>query len=348
MHKAMTDVLDYLMALSKRGTPPHEAQALLCAVQARHPQIGMELVWEQEAYDHSLHYDVLLRSPAGATVSVSYCADRALPWPLRGVHRWTEANLLQVNGKVLTMEDGVAFLDVLWSEAPLMDRMVNACLIQEALAQQPIELTDEELQIGMDGLRRRNKLYTAEQTTRWMELRGLTQDRLEEMVAEDLLYGRLRQRVAAGRVGAYFERHEAEFDTAVFARIDCADEASAARMRGAILEHGVAFHEAARQFFMASDMAECSMFTRLRRRDGSDALGAAIFAAAPGQIVGPIRVRDRWIIAQAGSIASARLDEPTRAVLEQILFDEWLAERRTVAKITWHWGTATQAPGVAA
>ena len=39
----------------------------------------------------------------------------------------------------------------------------------------------------------------------------------------------------------------------------------------------------------------------------------------------------------------ARLDAPTRELIVEILFDEWLAARRAEATVEWFWGDAERA-----
>jgi len=89
----MSDTLTYLMTLSDEGVRPQEAKTRLRLLQQRYPDAGMHLVWEEEGYDASIHYDVLVHLAEGATVSLSFCPDRAIPWPLRGAHHWSEREL---------------------------------------------------------------------------------------------------------------------------------------------------------------------------------------------------------------------------------------------------------------
>jgi len=342
LHLAAADVLAYLMTTTNE-VQPHEAQERLRAVQARHPETVMELVWELESYDHSFHYDVLVRPGTGPTLSMSVCRDQSLPWPLRGVRRWTDANLVQVNGRMLTMEDAVAFLDVLWNEAPILERIVEACLIREELEKRPIEVSDEELQTGMDGLRRTHKLYTADDTHRWMQQRGMNHEQLERLVVGNLTCAKLRTRVAEERTASYFEAHRDELDIAYIARIECADEATARGLHHRIASGAIDFFEGAQQQFLASTNHECFTFETLRRRDSREDLGAAIFAGACGDVVGPFRVGRSHVVARLLSMRPARRDEATNAVIEQILFDQWIAERRRSASVTWHWGQVRDA-----
>src|SRR5712692_910098 len=167
LQQALIDTLDYLMMLSREGTGPEEARARLRTLQKRYPDITMDLLWEEEAYDQSVHYDVLLSLSSERTVSLSFCPDRALPWPMRGVHRWSDKELLRINNTVMKVDQAISCLDFIWDEARTINRLVNVCLIQEALNKDPVQLSDAELQLAMDGFRRAKKLYMDEDTYRW-------------------------------------------------------------------------------------------------------------------------------------------------------------------------------------
>lgn len=340
LSEVVTDLVAYLMLVSREGATPRQAQERLRTLQARHREVELELVWEEEAYDHSLHYDVLLRKAGTGTVSISFAGERGLPWPLRGVKRWSDANLLQVNGKMLTMEEAVTFLDVLWNHAPLMERMVNACLVREELERHPIELEDDELQLGMDGLRRLHKLYTVEDTHRWMQQRGLTHELLEQEVAGTLMCAKLRQRIAEGRVEHYFEAHRSDFDMARVARIECADETAGVRVRRAL--------QAKADYAQLERAGALRIgFERVRRGDVSGSLQQGLVEATPGDVLGPTRRHERFEVTQVLAIDRAELNDEARGTIEHILFDVWLAERRSSARVCWHWGSPDRAPSAA-
>src|SRR5262245_52676270 len=129
----LVDTLEYLRTLIRESVRPEEARARLRLLQDSHPRARMELLWEEEACDYSVHYDTLLHFAGEGTISLSFCPERTLPWPLRGVHRWREMDLVRVNAKVLNVRQAIVFLDFIWNEAPILTRLVNACLIQEPL-----------------------------------------------------------------------------------------------------------------------------------------------------------------------------------------------------------------------
>src|ERR1700676_3393506 len=67
-HSTVLEVLEYLGTLARNQANPEDACEGLEGLRSRHPQSGVELVWEDQAFDRSLHYDALIRTPQALTV----------------------------------------------------------------------------------------------------------------------------------------------------------------------------------------------------------------------------------------------------------------------------------------
>ena len=205
-----------------------------------------------------------------------------------------------MNNTTMTVPHAMACLDFIWDEDPVMERLVNACLIQEALDAAPIELSDEELQVAMDGFRRAHRLYTGAETRRWMGLRGLNQERLENYVADQAVVAKLRQRIAEGQVQEYFEEYRADFDTARLARLDIPEEAHALRALELIRGGRLTFYEAAELEFTRGETARSSsmrsLLAMVTRREAGPEVADAVFAAQPGDVVGPLKTETGYAI----------------------------------------------------
>jgi putative peptide maturation system protein len=244
---------------------------------------------------------------------------------------------------LLEVDYALASLDFIWNEARITDRLVNACLVREALEKGPINLSDEELQAAMDAFRRARKLYTADETHRWMKRHGLTAEKLESLVADEATVARLRQRVAAGRLEAYFAEHRTDFDTAAVARFEVADAAAAHDIAEQFRTNPESFYDVAQQHFQTeaatAPPVPRDLFTILQRRDVSPALGSALFTASPGDVVGPVVTDTGHTFIRVLSITPACLNEATRRAITTILFQEWLDQRRMGARIEWFWGS---------
>lgn len=344
LRKALLDVVDHLLALQQESVRPREARARFQPLRGSYPDLEIDLLAEEEAFDKSVHYDALVRVPGEGTISLSYCHERAVPWPLRGVHRTNEADLVRVNTRVMQVDAAMACLDFIWDQAPIIERLVNTCLIHEELDRQPISLSDAELQEAMNRFRSAKKLFKAEDTLRWMERHGMTHEKLQSYVAETAIVPKLRDRIAEGHVEEYFRNHASDFDSAWIARFEVPDRRQAGELAELI--------RAGRQdFFAAADRAlfgaaqrgvpAANLFTMIERREAGPEFREQLFAAAPGQLVGPVEGGTGYALMRVLSVRPAHLDDRTCASIKKVLFENWLAERRQAAQIEWCWGNVS-------
>ena len=338
------EVYDFLLRLHDDQAPPEQARARFRPLRERPGGPAMDLIWEVDSYTHEAHYDVLLHLPGRGTVSLGFCPDRGVPWPLRHAHHARESDVVRVNGRTLQLQTVMAYLDSLWNDPRGLQDLVDRCLIQEAVEERAVTADDADLQQAMDAFRREHGLHTAEATHRWLGLRGWPPERLEESVSSRLVAQKLRDEITAGRVEGYFDEHRAELDTAHLARVRVADEAAARQMAEQVRCGALDFFEAARQRFLLGAEGVKDLFLVVRRRGLSAPQAQAIFAASPGEVVGPLASGQGYDVVRVLQHSPARLDEPTRALIKQILFDEWLAERRRQAKVEWFWGMPDRTP----
>ena len=350
LRQAVLDVLDYLLSLQQESVRPREARARLQPVRGCYPDLEIDLLAEEEAFDKSVHYDALVRRAGQGTISLSYCHERAVPWPLRGVHRTNEADLVRVNTNILQVDAAMACLDFIWDEAPIIERLVNTCLIHEELERQPISLSDAELQEAMNRFRSAKKLFKAEDTLRWMERHGMTHEKLETYVAETAIVPKLRDRIAEGHIEEYFRQHSNDFDTARIARFEVLDRRQASELAEQIRSGRQDFFAAAeRAFFGAAERggpSAASLFAVIERREAAPEFREQLFAATPGQFVGPVEGDTGYALMHVLSVNPAHLDDRTCVSVKKVLFENWLTERRQAARIEWCWGNVSKTSSV--
>jgi putative peptide maturation system protein len=346
------------------GTPERD----LDGFRAEHPSARVRLVRQREEYDGSLHHALLIKEGDGATISLSWCHDRALPWPLRGVHRAGEHLLLRVNGVETPVARAIACLDFIWDESRLADRLISDSLVREALEEEP--LTDAELQAAMDAFRRARGLLTGAAVRAWLDRHHISHPELEELVAVEASVARLRSRVAFGRLGPWLAEHGHELDVARVARVEFTAEAGPR----ALAADG--FLDAVEQAFADGTARPGEVFAALRRGELDGEMADQVFGAAPGTVVGPFPTAHGHLLikvlavepallpattaphtpalnaitsgaATSGTAASdttafdtSALDATVRDLAERRIFADWIEQRRNAAKIEWFWGTA--------
>jgi parvulin-like peptidyl-prolyl isomerase len=160
------------------------------------------------------------------------------------------------------------------------------------------------------------------------------------------LIDKLRDRIAADRVDEYFCQHTHDFDKVRIARIEVTDESQAGNLAEQISDGTQDFFTIAeRSFQEAADKGAtlpAELFAVIERRQVAPAVGDRLFAASPGQLVGPVKTERGYSLFRVLSFNPARLDDRTVTTIKNILFEEWLAERRQAAQIEWCWGNASK------
>ena len=342
-HSTVLEVLEYLGTLARNQANPEDACEGLEGLRSRHPQSGVELVWEDQAFDRSLHYDALIRTPQALTVSISVCPDRALPWPLRGVQRSTDADLLRVNEVKLRVAEAVIRLDVLWENHAVMRRLVDTCLFDDALRTQTIHIDPHDIQAALDAIRRRRGLHRAADMRAWMRSTGATKQTLERMAIEVARASKLRDVVVGERAQLSLRENTRDFDLLSFAELRMPSEESARAAADSINSGRGNFHDVAERVFLeAPDEEKGARFRRCRRYRLEAPLRDAFAAAEAGAVVGPVMLSRGTIIAKLLAVGSSGNDPQALEAAKTRVFDEWLAEARRNARIEWFWGNRQQ------
>lgn len=307
---------------------PDEAQARLADFRARHVGCRLDLVWQQESYDGSFHYDLVVRSEGRRTVSLAVAPEAALPWPLRGAARTSELDLVRVNQVTLQIDQALICLDAIWDQPELLRRLVDTCLVDEALAEDPITLAPAQVQSAMDAFRRGKGLLTTEATAAWMAERSLSRVAFEELAKDQATLAELRVRIVNGRVEDWFVEHRDALATATVAWCECSRDGTSKPTPGD-----------------TADMLD--LIADAHRNGRAGGIDRMPLSEVRGDRSGPVRVGDHWpAIARIVQVHPAELDESTRRMVEGHIWEEWLSLRRGRARIEWLWGDARRTAAV--
>jgi putative peptide maturation system protein len=343
----LTDVLSCLEGIAKEGMAPSHARGRLNALRSRHPAASIELIWDEQPFDGSRHYDALVR-PQGfeGTVSLSVCHDDALPWPLRGLQPWRDSDLLRVNGIVMPVEIAIRHLDLLWQSRPLMQRLIDSCLVEAELERRQIEVTDAEVQTSVNDLRRRRGLLTAADTHAWLAESGMSMQGLTDLAARLARAAKLRELIVSEDVGYCLDAHRGDFDTVNTRVLQTPDARTARQLADAVRDGSRSFLHAAEDAVFADASGRTQFFYRKEQRHRLAArLNEGSFSFNAGDLVGPVEAGDERLVINVVSVEPADRNPHLRSAVMTRLFDEWLREQRQKARIEWFWGPnhATQA-----
>jgi putative peptide maturation system protein len=333
---AARDAMALLVKLRTERTEPEAAQDQFKALRARHPELWMNIVWEQETYEGTIHYDILVGDEAG-TYSLSYCADEELPWPVRGIQRFNESVVLRVNDAPIRISHAITSLDYAWHTLHIGRHLIHMSLIDQEIRARGIEVSEEELAEALVRFRRKRRLFTPEQVERWMLEHGTTQAQLEGHLRDERGREKLKEQVVAGREEAYFQAHRADFGRVRAARLYVSGRDEAQRLYDKLRGNPSQLLAAAQARFVETGDAG-SLFATLERGDLDAEQAALVFGTQPGELTEPVPSGDGYELLWVMQRIPAQFDEPTRQRIASLLFDAWLEEKRRSARVEWFWG----------
>lgn len=245
----------------------------------------------------------------------------------------TDDLALVVNDEALSLGDLLRPAK-LNGQLQFLENAIDAALIRQGAAAHGLEATADELQQAADDFRAERELYSLEATENWLRLRNLSFADWEMLLEEQCLARRLRETLTAARIEKFFAENRFTFEAAILARLVVEDEDLARELRAQIVEDGADFHALARRY--STDDATRPMggyAGALARTEMEAAMEAAIYRAAAGDIVGPLKTEEGWTLVKVEGFKRAQLDDPTREAIKTTLFDEWLDERRGKARL---------------
>ena len=166
----------------------------------------------------------------------------------------------------------------------------------------------------------------------WLASRRLTVERFQRILTVTLQARKLRQRIASDRIDDYFASHRAEFDRLQFVEVRTA-HAEAARQLASWPKRARSW---ARSTWLSRSRTGATSVAELRTRFAHE-VAPGFASARCGQVIGPEWAAPDHVLSQVLTRQPARLDQRTRAAIEELVYREWLAAQRAATAVEWHW-----------
>ena len=334
----LVEAITWLRDLARDRVGPAEAQRALEALRAAHSDLELDLIEQPMDFDRSHDYQLLIGGPGGDVVALAISGAAELPWPLRGVQRWSNDHLGSVNGRPVLVNDALVTVECLGSDPALVRRLIDASIIETELQLRPVSPSDADIAEATAAIRRGLGLLTADSTRRWLAERGFADTvlwRRGELAARLFLF---KRRLAAGRIDATFAAHQESFAqvqiitltmSAVSAMSDGGVEprvqgaADLAAMARRLLDDRVPF---TMRHLARTPLIRCE-----------PAVQAAVAGLSVGEIA-TVATAEGCLLVQLVDRRPATLDATTLALVEERILTDWLRERRQAADVHWYWG----------
>ena len=198
--------------------------------------------------------------------------------------------LIEVNGTPVRLSQIVKSMRATGKD-DLHDLFAQRCLVFQIAQRENIAISRDELQNRMDQWRYKNRLESVEDTERWLSQRRIAFADMALEIEYQILQERLKAQIAAEQIHAYFGSRKLAFERReicwiLVEEMDIAEEIATQARDGSR-----DFHALARQYSRDENTRPASGYLgRLTRRDLPPDIASLLFAAAVGEVIGPIKI----------------------------------------------------------
>jgi len=240
---------------------------------------------------------------------------------------------LVVNGEEINFYE-LLKLAKLNGELQFIKDAIDSALIRQSAAERGLSVSDEELQYAADDFRATRELHDTAATEAWLASNHLSFVDWESLLEQQIVTRKLRDALTDGRVDQHFAEHALSFDAAAISRLVAKTEDIAKELRAQLIEDGADFHALARQHSIDEATKHAGGYAgKVNRAALPAAVEAAVFGGKPGKVIGPVKTDEGWELIKIESLHPATLDYSLRETIKSQLFDEWLSDRRSKARV---------------
>ncbi|MUH00271.1 peptidylprolyl isomerase [Scytonema sp. UIC 10036] len=234
----------------------------------------------------------------------------------------------------ITSEDIIQQLKLSCKIPEILKEIVTRKVVEEAVKEAAIEVTDEALQKSADAFRLINKLTSAEETWLWLQIHGLSVEDFEQIAYFSFTSGQLAKHLFAEKVEPYFFANQLEYTGVVMYEVILDDEDVAIELYYMIKEGEISFYDVAHKYIEDTESRrKCGYRGIVYRKNLKPEISAAVFAVNQSQLLKPIVTSSGIHLILIEEIIQPQLDEKLRSQILSEFFSEWLKQQINQVKV---------------
>ncbi len=238
----------------------------------------------------------------------------------------SELTILTVNRHSISVESAVKYLQTSGKLGQFIGDIIRQYIIeQEIKTRNDIDINQVVTEQAIIDFRLQNKLSDPQKFNEWLQKNGTDYDSFHKSVTFGFQLEKLKSLITESKLQEYFIERKIFLDRVVISRIIVANHELAEELQTQI-EEGVSFEYLAREYSLTDDRMVNGMMGAVSRGKMPDTLRAAVDIASPGNIIGPIKLDDKYGLFRVEQYLPASLeDTQLKQALQNELFEKWLA-----------------------
>ncbi|MDZ8053108.1 MAG: peptidylprolyl isomerase [Aulosira sp. ZfuVER01] len=242
-------------------------------------------------------------------------------------------SFLTVDNQPISIEQAVKYLQASGKLTQFIGDIIRQYIIeQEINMRDDIDISSALTEQTIIDFRLKNQLTEPPIFQEWLKKNGTDYATFHASIAFGFKLEKLKALVTEPKLPEYFIERKIYLDRVVLSRIFVDNRELSEELQTQI-EEGGSFEQLAKEYSLADDRIVNGMMGPISRGTLPDILRAAIDAAIPGQLIGPIELDGRYGLFRLEQFLPASLeDTQLKQALQNELFEKWLAEK--IQKLT--------------
>lgn len=243
-------------------------------------------------------------------------------------------SFLQIDDQPISIEQAIKYLQVSGKLTQFIGDILRQHVIeQEIQRRDDIDISPALTEQTIIDFRLKNQLTDPQSFQEWLNNNGTDYATFHASISFSFKLERLKSVVTSAKISEYFIERKIYMDRVVISRI-VVDNRELAEELQTQIEEGGSFEQLAKEYSLAEDRIVNGMMGPISRGTMPDILRAAIDAASPGKLVGPIELEGRYGLFRLEQFLPASLeDTQLKQALQNELFEKWLAEKIQKLKV---------------
>lgn len=241
----------------------------------------------------------------------------------------TKTPFLKVNEDSISLGDALDYLKAAGGYHRMMTDIMRQYLLQKELEQRPdIKFSDFQVDQAVMDFRVANNLGEPKLFQEWMQVNGVNYDEFRKNIAFGFKVEQLKTEVTEPKLEEYFQERKPLLDRVVLSRLILKDQEIAENLKAKILDDRTQFESLVRTYSITDDRAANGMMGAVPKGKMPDIMKTAIDLANPGEIVGPLKIDDRYCLFRVEQFIPVSLEEePLKHELKNQLFERWVQDK---------------------
>jgi parvulin-like peptidyl-prolyl isomerase len=231
------------------------------------------------------------------------------------------ASVLQIGNQTISATDalnrmaGYKFLPLFQREIIIDNAIVN------------IELTDEEKASTIEQFYQQNKLTTPEAQAAAQQQLCITSQQFEAIATRELRVEKFKQATWGNKLEQYFLQYKPQLDKVVYSLLRTDNSEVAQELFFRIQDGDTTFAATAKEYSLGQEAQTGGLIGPVPLSQPHPEIAQKLGTSKPGQVLPPMKLENWYVIVRLEKLIPSQLDDATRIMLLNHLFEQWLGEQ---------------------